>query len=184
MAAEKFGRARLWGGWANERASFCPLAVLKPLAIRPANRAGHSPERRRSRAFRHRQNSRQKGNDGHQGTSAEVNDTTGPEEGVRRRDFINIAAVSFAGVGAVATLAPLIVQMAPSTDVLAMATTEVDISTIEPGQAIKARCRKQPVFVRNLTPKEIAEAERGAAVATCAIRRRSPSGPSRARRTG
>lgn len=82
-----------------------------------------------------------------------------PGDGVRRRDFINIAAVSAAGVGAVATLVPLISQMAPSADVLAASSTEVDISAIKPGQAIKAVFRKQPVFVRNLTDKEIAEAD-------------------------
>ncbi|SEL29424.1 ubiquinol-cytochrome c reductase iron-sulfur subunit [Sphingomonas palmae] len=77
----------------------------------------------------------------------------------RRRDFINIAAVSFAGVGALAIVLPLINQMNPSADVLALSTTEIDISKIEPGQAIKASFRKQPLFVRNLTPKEIAEAD-------------------------
>jgi len=91
--------------------------------------------------------------------SAEVSATTGPGgEGVRRRDFLNVAAVSFAGVGTVAAIAPLLVQMAPSADVLAMATTEVDISKIQPGQGIKTQWRKQPIFVRNLTPKEIQEA--------------------------
>lgn len=80
-------------------------------------------------------------------------------EGVRRRDFINIAAVSTAGVGGVVTLLPLISQMAPSADVLAESSTEVDVSKIEPGQAIKAIFRKQPLFVRNLTEKEIAEAD-------------------------
>ena len=82
------------------------------------------------------------------------------DEGVRRRDFLNVAAVSFAGVGAVAALAPLIVQMSPPADVLALASTEVDISKIQPGQGIKVSWRKQPVFVRNLTPKEIAEANK------------------------
>ena len=76
----------------------------------------------------------------------------------RRRDFINIAAVSFAGVGALAIVLPLINQMNPSADVLALSTTEVDLSKIQPGQAIKAQFRKQPLFVRNLTPKEMAEA--------------------------
>ena len=79
-------------------------------------------------------------------------------EGVRRRDFLNVAAVSFAGVGAVAALAPLIVQMSPSADVLAQATTEIDISKVQVGQRIKALWRKQPVFVAHLTPKEIADA--------------------------
>ena len=77
----------------------------------------------------------------------------------RRRDFINIAAVSFAGVGAVAIVLPLINQMNPSADVLAQSTTEIDLSKILPGQAIKTSFRKQPLFVRNLTPKEISEAD-------------------------
>lgn len=80
------------------------------------------------------------------------------DDGVRRRDFINIAAVSAAGFGGVAVLYPLVSQMAPSADVLAESSTEVDVSTIEPGQAIKAVFRKQPLFVRRLTEKEIAEA--------------------------
>jgi ubiquinol-cytochrome c reductase iron-sulfur subunit len=83
----------------------------------------------------------------------------GIEDGVRRRDFINIAAVSFAGVGAVAVVLPLLNQMNPSADVLALSTTEIDISAIQPGQAIKTSWRKQPVFVRNLVAKEIAEAK-------------------------
>lgn len=80
-------------------------------------------------------------------------------DGVRRRDFINIAAVSFAGVGGVAVVYPLVSQMAPSADVLAESSTEIDVSTIEPGQAIKAVFRKQPLFVRRLTAKEISEAD-------------------------
>ena len=85
--------------------------------------------------------------------------TVEADHSLRRRDFINIAAVSFAGVGAVAVVVPLVSQMAPSADVLALASVEVDISKIAPGQAIKTSWRKQPVFVRNLTPKEIAEAK-------------------------
>lgn len=77
----------------------------------------------------------------------------------RRRDFINIAAVAWVGVGGATVLLPLINQMNPSADVLAQSTTEVDLSAIQPGQAIKTIWRKQPLFVRNLTPKEIAEAD-------------------------
>ena len=80
-------------------------------------------------------------------------------DGVRRRDFINIAAVSAAGVGGALTLIPLISQMAPSADVLAESSVEMDLSQIKPGQAIKGIFRKQPVFLRNLTPKEIQEAD-------------------------
>lgn len=81
------------------------------------------------------------------------------DHSLRRRDFINIAAVSFAGVGAVGVAIPLVRQMSPSADVLALASTEVDISKIAPGQAIKTMWRKQPVFVRNLMPQEIQAAK-------------------------
>ena len=50
--------------------------------------------------------------------------------------------------------------MSASADVLAESSTEIDISAIGAGQAIKAIWRKQPVFVRNLTPVEIAEADK------------------------
>ncbi|RDE05747.1 ubiquinol-cytochrome c reductase iron-sulfur subunit [Sphingomonas aracearum] len=85
----------------------------------------------------------------------------------RRRDFINIAAVAWIGVGAGVVVLPLVNQMNPSADVLAQSTTEIDISKIEPGQAIKTTFRKQPLFVRNLTPKEISEAD---AVAVSSLR--------------
>lgn len=91
---------------------------------------------------------------------ASIAEATMTGDGVRRRDFINIAAVSFAGVGGLAALYPLISQMAPSADVLAESSTEIDISAIAPGQAIKAVWRKQPVFIRNLTPEEIASADK------------------------
>ena len=81
------------------------------------------------------------------------------DEGVRRRDFLDVAAISAAGIGGLAVVYPLISQMAPSKDVLAASTTEVDVSAIEAGQAIKAVFRKQPLFVRRLTPQEIAAAQ-------------------------
>ncbi|MEP9404602.1 ubiquinol-cytochrome c reductase iron-sulfur subunit [Sphingomonas sp. VNH70] len=82
----------------------------------------------------------------------------GSPENPRRRDYLSIGAVAFAGVGAGVIALPLINQMSPAADTLALSTTEIDLSAIEPGQAIKATFRKQPLFVRNLTPKEIAEA--------------------------
>ena len=81
------------------------------------------------------------------------------EEGVRRRDWIHIAALSTAGVGGASVLFPLITQMAPTADVLAASTTDVDVSAIEEGQSIKATFRDQPLFVKRLTPAEIAEAQ-------------------------
>ncbi len=84
----------------------------------------------------------------------------GVTDGVRRRDFIHIAAASWAGVGALAIVIPLVRQMSASADVLALASIEVDVSAIAPGQAIKTSWRKQPVFIRNLTPAEIDEANK------------------------
>jgi len=91
--------------------------------------------------------------------TTEVATGDGGEDGVRRRDFINIAAVSFAGVGAATLVYPLVNQMNPSADVLAGASTEIDIAAILPGQAIKTIFRKQPLFIRHLTPAEIKAAD-------------------------
>ncbi len=78
----------------------------------------------------------------------------------RRRDFLSYAALSFGAAGVGAVLLPLVNQMNPSADVLAESSTDIDLSAIEPGQAIKAFFRKQPLFVRNLTPAEIAAADK------------------------
>jgi ubiquinol-cytochrome c reductase iron-sulfur subunit len=80
------------------------------------------------------------------------------DQGVRRRDFIHVATGAFVGVGAAATAWPFIHQMNPSADVLALASIEVDLAPVAVGQAIKLNWRGKPVFVRNLTPQEIADA--------------------------
>jgi ubiquinol-cytochrome c reductase iron-sulfur subunit len=76
-------------------------------------------------------------------------------DGIRRRDFINIAAVSFPVLGGAAALIPLINNMNPSADVLALSSIDVDLTPIAEGQAIKAEWRKQPMFIRHLTAAEI-----------------------------
>jgi ubiquinol-cytochrome c reductase iron-sulfur subunit len=91
---------------------------------------------------------------------AESMTETVAEDGVRRRDFIHIAAVSWAGVGAAAVALPLVNQMGASADVRALASIEVDVKSIESGMAIKTSWRKQPVFIRNLTPAEVADANK------------------------
>jgi ubiquinol-cytochrome c reductase iron-sulfur subunit len=81
-------------------------------------------------------------------------------ENPRRRDYLTYAAASVAAVGAGVVVLPLVNSMNPSADVLALSSTEIDLSAIEPGQAIKTSFRKQPLFVRNLTAAEIAEADK------------------------
>ncbi|MDZ4275115.1 MAG: ubiquinol-cytochrome c reductase iron-sulfur subunit [Erythrobacter sp.] len=80
-------------------------------------------------------------------------------DGIRRRDWIHVAALSTAGVGGASLLFPLVSQMSPSADVLAASSTEVDVGAIQPGQSIKTMFRKQPLFVKRLTAEEIAAAK-------------------------
>lgn len=60
------------------------------------------------------------------------------------------------GVAAVAW--PLIDQMNPAGDTLALASIEFDLSKVQLGQQVVVKWRGKPVFVRYRTPKEIAEA--------------------------
>ena len=69
-------------------------------------------------------------------TPAGATDMPDGADGVRRRDWIHIAALSTAGVGGVSLLFPLVSQMAPSADVLAASSTEIDIGLIAAGQSI------------------------------------------------
>ena len=80
-------------------------------------------------------------------------------EGETRRDFIVLTAQAMMGVGAAAAIWPFIHSMNPSADVLAMSTTEVDLSPIAVGQSIKVMWQGKPVFVRHRTPEEIKAAE-------------------------
>jgi ubiquinol-cytochrome c reductase iron-sulfur subunit len=83
-----------------------------------------------------------------------------PPDGERRRDFIYVATGAFAAVGAGAVVWPLINQMNPSADVLALASIDVDLAQVQPGQAIKVSWRGKPVFARHLTPAEIEAANK------------------------
>jgi len=74
-----------------------------------------------------------------------------------RRDFLYIATGTMGAVGAASVVWPLVRQMAPDAATLALASIEVDVSSIEPGQAITVKWRGKPVFIRNRTDKEIEE---------------------------
>lgn len=75
-----------------------------------------------------------------------------------RRDFIVVATYAMGAVGGAAALWPLVDQMNPAADTLALASTEVDVSKIMEGQAITVTWRGKPVFIRRRTPDEIARA--------------------------
>ena len=82
----------------------------------------------------------------------------GQKDGTRR-DFLMLATVAVSGIGALSLAWPLIDQMNPSADVLALSSIEVDISRIEVGQRIKVLWRGHPVFIDHRTPEEIKAAD-------------------------
>jgi ubiquinol-cytochrome c reductase iron-sulfur subunit len=82
------------------------------------------------------------------------------EDGVRRRDFIHVASGTFLAAGAALAAWPFINQMNPSADVLALATTEVDLTPIAVGQRIKVMWQGKPVFIAHRTAEEIAAAQK------------------------
>ena len=77
-----------------------------------------------------------------------------------RRDFIVVATYAMGAVGAGAFAWPLIDQMNPAADTLALASIEVDVSKISEGQSITLKWRGKPVFIRHRTAAEIDEASR------------------------
>jgi ubiquinol-cytochrome c reductase iron-sulfur subunit len=81
------------------------------------------------------------------------------QEGGTRRDFLYLATGAVAAYGVASLVWPLIDQMNPAADVLALSSTEIDISKVEVGQRIKVVWRGHPVFVAHRTPEEIKEAD-------------------------
>tara|TARA_B100001057_G_scaffold251972_1_gene252227 strand:- start:572 stop:1084 length:513 start_codon:yes stop_codon:yes gene_type:complete len=78
---------------------------------------------------------------------------------VNRRDFIYTATTVVGVVGVGAAAWPLIDQMNPDASVKALATTEVDVSLVQPGQSITVLWRGKPVFIKRRTENEISEAK-------------------------
>jgi ubiquinol-cytochrome c reductase iron-sulfur subunit len=77
-----------------------------------------------------------------------------------KRDFLILTAQAMGAVAAGALIWPFIDSMNPSADVLALASTEVDISPIAEGQEIKVMWRGKPVFIRHRTEANIEEANK------------------------
>ena len=75
-----------------------------------------------------------------------------------RRDFLYIATGAFGAVGAAALAWPFIDQMNPDATTLALASIEVDLSSLEEGQAMTVKWRGKPIFIRYRTAKDIEEA--------------------------
>ena len=77
-----------------------------------------------------------------------------------RRDFLFTASYTVGAIGLGATIWPFIDQMNPDSSVKALASTEVDVSSIQPGKSITVLWRGKPVFIKRRTPEEIIEAKK------------------------
>ena len=82
------------------------------------------------------------------------------EKKVTRRNFLYITTGAFSAAGAGAVAWPFITQMNPDASVKALASTEVDLRPIVPGQSITILWRGKPVFIRRRTKEEITEAQK------------------------
>ena len=72
-----------------------------------------------------------------------------------RRDFLYYATGGAGAVVAGAAIWPLVNQMNPSADVLALSAIRVDVSTLEPGTQMTVKWLGKPVFIRRRTEEEI-----------------------------
>ena len=72
-----------------------------------------------------------------------------------RRDFLYVATAATGAVGVGAAVWPLVDQMNPSADVLALASIEVDVADMEEGTQLTVKWRGKPVFIRKRTEAEI-----------------------------
>jgi len=70
-----------------------------------------------------------------------------------------VSTYALGAVGAASFVWPLIDQMNPAADTLALASTEVDLEALEEGQSITVKWRGKPVFIRHRTKEEISSAK-------------------------
>ena len=88
-------------------------------------------------------------------SSADTPQGAGHEDGETRRDFLYIATAAVGAGGTALAAWPFIDQMNPAADVLALSSTEVDLSPIKKGQRITVVWRGKPVFISHRTGDEI-----------------------------
>jgi len=75
-----------------------------------------------------------------------------------RRSLLVKLTTVMGGAGVVASTVPFVTSMNPSSDVLAQAESEVDLSGITPGGVRTVAWQGQPVFIVHRTPEWIASA--------------------------
>jgi ubiquinol-cytochrome c reductase iron-sulfur subunit len=79
--------------------------------------------------------------------------------GATRRDFLFVATAATGAVGMGAAIWPFLDNLNPAADTLALASVEISLAGIEPGQSITVKWRGKPVFVRRRTADDIKAAQ-------------------------
>lgn len=72
-----------------------------------------------------------------------------------KRDFVVMTAAGVACVGAVAAVVPFVTSMSPSQEVVAVGSTEIDLSHVKEGESITVMWRGSPVFITHRTKEQI-----------------------------
>ena len=72
-----------------------------------------------------------------------------------KRDFLFVTTAGLAVAGGAVTAVSMINTMNPAKDVLALSTTEVDLSPVEEGQSLTVMWRGKPIFIRHRSESEI-----------------------------
>ncbi|MGK9287026.1 ubiquinol-cytochrome c reductase iron-sulfur subunit [Ensifer sp. MMN_5] len=72
-----------------------------------------------------------------------------------RRDFLYIATAMAGAAGLGAFSWPFIDQMRPDASTRALASIEIDVSSVVAGMSLTVKWRGRPVFIRNRTAQEI-----------------------------
>ncbi|MBI1328015.1 MAG: ubiquinol-cytochrome c reductase iron-sulfur subunit [Alphaproteobacteria bacterium] len=85
--------------------------------------------------------------------------SSGDKPDQTKREFLYLTAGAMGAVATGAVVWPMVDTMNPAADTLAMATTEVDVSKLEPGHSVTVMWRGKPVFIKHRTAEEIAEAK-------------------------
>lgn len=88
-------------------------------------------------------------------TPAHADGAHGAPDSDERRDFLIYATGAVAAAGVAFAAVPFVSSMNPAADVLALASTEVDLAGVAEGQSITVTWRGKPVFIRHRTQAEI-----------------------------
>jgi ubiquinol-cytochrome c reductase iron-sulfur subunit len=87
-------------------------------------------------------------------------ENNGAPQDASKRDFMVLAASATAGIGAACAAVPILSQMMPAADTLALSSVEVKIDDVKVGDTKRVLWQGKPVFIKRRTAEEIAAAKK------------------------